>query len=89
MKLFLTRLTTFLFLFIALALFFQPPSQAATKSVEVTRRDGDVTIDTRGDMHFVETWQVQFIGGPFHFAYRGIEHSRLDSIGEWGVSEGG
>ncbi len=78
-----------LLLLLALLILTASQSLAATKSVDVLRRDGDVTITPQGDMRFVETWQVQFIGGSFTFAYRGIEQGRFDSISDWGVSEGG
>lgn len=62
---------------------------AQGKSVVVERRDGDVTILPNGDMNFVETWQVRFEGGPFHYAFRGIARSRNDGITNWAVSENG
>src|SRR5919199_1310350 len=64
-------------------------AQAQSKSVVVARRDGDVTIRSNGDMDFVETWQVNFIGGPFRFAFRGIPLDRLEGITNLGVTEGG
>jgi len=46
------------------------PSHAQSRSVVVDRRDGVITIQQNGDVEFVETWQVRFIGGPFRFAFR-------------------
>jgi Predicted membrane protein (DUF2207) len=39
------------------------------KSATYLRRDYTVTIQRNGDVHFVEHWQVQFTGGPFHTAF--------------------
>ncbi len=68
---------------------FAPTCFAQTKSVLVQRRDGDITILANGDAQFVETWEVQFIGGPFTFAFRSIPLGRLTDIADWGVSENG
>lgn len=59
------------------------------RSVVVTRRDGEITILQNGDVNVVETWQTQFIGGPFRFAFRSIPLDRVEAISDWGVSEGG
>ncbi len=61
---------------------------AAAKSVEVLRRDGDITILPNGDVRVVETWQVKFYGGPFHYAFREIPLNRVEDITDWRVSEG-
>ena len=62
---------------------------AQSKSVIVNRRDGQATILPNGDVRMVETWQTQFIGGPFRFAFRAIPLNRVEAIDEWSVSEGG
>ena len=62
---------------------------AQSKSVIVNRRDGQATILPNGDVRMVETWQTQFIGGPFRFAFRAIPLNRVEAIEEWSVSEGG
>lgn len=64
-------------------------SLAQSRSVEVTHRDGDITIDTNGDMHFNETWVVKFIGGPFHNAFRCIQQGRYKDITDWAVGQSG
>src|SRR5262245_18853016 len=64
---------------------------AQSKSVVVQRRDGDITIRQEdGAMEFRETWVVQFIGGPFRFAFRCIPQDKVQRIGaDWSVSENG
>ncbi len=66
---------------------FHPAAQAS-KSVVVERRDGDVTILPSGDVRMVETWVVQFHGGPFHNAFRTIDTSRVEQVADVGISEG-
>src|SRR5919199_5688524 len=68
---------------------WEGPAYAQGKSVVVTRRDGDVRIATNGDVQVRETWQVDFSGGPFHFAFRAIPLERVESISGWGGSENG
>ena len=63
------------------------PVLAQSKSVIVQRRDGEIAILTNGDVQVTETWVVQFIGGPFHFAFRNIALNRVTDIFDWGVSE--
>ena len=58
------------------------------KSADVLRRDAEITILPNGDVQVVETWQVRFIGGPFHYAFREIPLNRVEDITDWGVSEG-
>ncbi len=65
------------------------PSLVATKSVVVPHRDLDITIQTNGDVRVRENWQVQFSGGQFTFAFRGIALNRVVSIDEFLVSEAG
>ncbi len=60
----------------------------AEKSVEVLRRDGDITILPNGDVHVVETWQVHFIGGPFTYAFRKIPFEKVEDIVGWQIAEG-
>lgn len=64
-------------------------SVVATKSVVVPQRDLDITIQTNGDVRVRENWQVQFKGGRFTFAFRGIALNRVVSIDEFQVSEDG
>ncbi|RIK23707.1 MAG: hypothetical protein DCC52_12990, partial [Chloroflexi bacterium] len=58
-------------------------AHAQSKSVVVPSRNGDVTVQTNGDMAFDEEWNVQFIGG------RCIAQGRYDAIRDWGVSQNG
>lgn len=66
-----------------------PFASAQSKSVVVPARNGDVTIQTNGNMDFDEEWVVKFIGGPFTFAYRCIEQGKYDRITNWGVNQDG
>lgn len=59
------------------------------KTVEVDRRDGALTVRPNGDLQVVETWQVNFMGGPFTYAFRAIPRSRLAGISDWAVSGDG
>ena len=74
---------------IALSIFLlnSGSASAQTKSVEVLRRNATITIQEDGDVKFVETWQVQFSGGSFTFAFRSIPVRDGESISAWGVSE--
>ena len=60
----------------------------AEKSVEMLRRDGEITILPNGDVHIVETWEVHFIGGPFTHAFREIPFKHVEAIVNWQVAEG-
>ncbi len=62
---------------------------AQAKSVFVERRDADVTIQANGQVDFIETWVVDFQGGPFRFAFRTIPFNRISSLVFEGVSENG
>ena len=53
-----------------LLLTFAAPARAQSQEVIVRRRDGNIRIQTNGDVRVEETWQVQFVGGPFRFAFR-------------------
>lgn len=69
-----------------------PPTATPTetplpKTVQVARRDGDLTLLPNGDVQFIETWNIHFNGGPFQLAYRAWLFGGYDSIGDWGVSE--
>ena len=68
---------------------FAPVATAQSKSVEVERRDGRMAIQQNGDVQVTETWEVNFIGGPFHFAFREIPLNRVNDITDWKVSENG
>lgn len=82
----LHRLGLLVLLLLALGV-YAPAALAQDRSVEVTRRDGDITIQSNGDVQVVETWQTRFIGGPFRFAFRSIPLDRITAIDGWGVSE--
>ncbi len=82
------RLSLALVVFLAL-LALAPAAQAQSKSVTVLRRDADITILDSGDVLVRETWEVQFHGGPFRFAFRSIPLNKVDAIVDWSVSENG
>ncbi len=63
------------------------PVAAQSKSVVVQRRDADMTILTNGDVQVIETWQVQFSGGPFTSAFRSIPLNKVTSIDGWRVAD--
>ena len=89
MKPFILRLLAFVFLTSSLLWFGANATFAQSKSVVVPSRNGDVTIQTDGSMDFDEEWNVQFIGGPFTFAYRCIQQGKYDRISNWGVRQNG
>ncbi len=64
------------------------PAGAQTKSVYAQRYDVDVNVLSNGDMRVVETLEIVFQGGPFHFGYRVISGDRLDGITDVEVWEG-
>lgn len=59
-----------------------------TQSVRVLTRTAVFSILPTGDVQVVETWQVQFIGGPFHYAYREFAHHHLAGLTDWQIAEG-
>ena len=63
------------------------PAAAQSKSVEVLRRDAEITILPNGDVQVTETWEVQFNGGPFTSAFRSIPLNKVTSIDSWGVAD--
>lgn len=64
------------------------PAKAQSKSVEVPRRDAEITILPNGDVQVVETWNVKFSGGPFTSAFLTISLSKVDAVTEWSIAEG-
>lgn len=74
---------------LGLLLPFAAPAHAQSQEVIVRRRDGNIRVQTNGDVRVEETWQVQFVGGPFRFAFRSIPLNRVNAIDEWAVSENG
>lgn len=84
-------LKRFRFLFPLFVLFVLTASVAFAqdKSVVVLRRDADMTINKDGSVEVIETWVVQFQGGPFRFAFRTIPFNNISSLVFDGVSENG
>jgi len=64
-------------------------AHAQDKAVEVERRDADMTINADGTVNVVETWVVNFQGGPFRYAFRSIPFNRISGLEFQGVSENG
>jgi uncharacterized membrane protein YgcG len=64
-------------------------ARAQSKSVVVERRDGEMILRADGTVQVVETWVVNFQGGPFRFAFRAIPLKRISSLQFQGVSENG
>ncbi len=64
-------------------------AQGAEKRVTVLRRDGDITLRADGSTRVVETWVVQFIGGPFRYAFRTFNLDKVDGFSDFQVLEDG
>lgn len=84
----MSRLRFLPFLFILLTLTVSG-AFAQDRSVVVQRRDADMTIQRDGSVDIVETWVVDFQGGPFRFAFRTIPYNKISSLVFDGVSENG
>lgn len=65
------------------------PSGAQAKSLYWKRFDVDVTVLPNGDLRVVETQEIVFLGGPFHYGYATIPGDRLEGITDIEVWEGG
>ncbi len=68
---------------------FSLPTSAASRSVILERRDGDITVLENGDIDVIETWEVRFNGGPFQHGYRTIPLKTGSAATNWQVREGG
>jgi uncharacterized membrane protein YgcG len=64
-------------------------AHAQSKSVVVERRDAEMLLHPDGHVDVVETWVVNFQGGPFRYAFRTIPFNRISSLQFRGVSENG
>ena len=74
----------------ALVLISAGPAQAGGGFVVVNRRDAVIDILSNGDVHFVETWEVDFQGAhDFTVAFRSIPMDKATGIVDWGVREAG
>ncbi len=75
-----------LFVLVTLVL-LASPAGAQTKSLYWQRFDVDVTVLSNGDLRVIETQEIVFSGGPFHYGYAVIPGDRLDGITDvqvWG-----
>jgi uncharacterized membrane protein len=61
---------------------------AQTKSLYWNRFDVDVSVQLNGDLQVVETQEITFEGGPFHYGYATIPGQYLTDITNIQVSEG-
>jgi uncharacterized membrane protein len=71
-------------IFLALAV----PTGAQTKSLYWKRFDVDVNVLPDGDIRVIETQEITFLGGPFHYGFAVIPADRLDDIKNVEVWEG-
>src|SRR5512139_3048728 len=78
------RLSVFVAVLLVAALVVSP-IVAQSKSVEIPRRDAEITILPNGDVQVAETWEMKFSGVPFTSAYRSIPLNKVDSIDGWSV----
>lgn len=69
-------------------LWLSAPAGAQTRSLYWKRFDVDVTVLSDGDLRVVETQEIVFRGGPFHYGYAVIPGDRLDGITDVEVWEG-
>ena len=58
------------------------PAEAQTKSLYWKRYDVDVTVQPNGDLRVIETQEIAFLGGPFHYGFRVIPGDRLDGLAD-------
>lgn len=62
---------------------------ASAKTLSWRRWDSNITINKDGSFTVLETYEIQFIGGPFTFGYRNIPINQFNSIDNVSVSGGG
>lgn len=84
-KLLSLSLTAIVSLFL---LFVPSPVNAQSKTLDWHRWDSDIQINSDGTFDVRETYEIQFIGGPFTFAYRNIAMSQVEGITNFQVYEG-
>lgn len=62
-------------------------TRADSKQVNALRRDADITIQPNGDVVMNETWQMEFLGGPFTKGFRTIPWNKVDDIDGWSIGD--
>jgi len=62
-------------------------AQAQTKSLYWKRMDVDIQVQPNGDMRIIETHDIVFSGGPFHFGVATIPPGRWEAITDVRVSD--
>ncbi|HEY3291879.1 MAG TPA: DUF2207 domain-containing protein [Anaerolineae bacterium] len=65
------------------------PVAAASKTLEWTRLDSDITVQPNGDLLIIETNVINFTSGSFTFGYRDLDMSRLTDVTAIQVTEAG
>ncbi len=61
---------------------------ASGKALYWKRLDVEITVLPNSDIHIIETWEIVFTSGGFHFGYRSIPTDRLEGIADVEVWEG-
>lgn len=88
MKRHIHRLSLTLTVILGLLLLFVPAVNAQSKTIEWPRWDADIQINSDGTFDVQETYEIQFIGGPFTFGYRNIPTDQVEGITNFLVREG-
>lgn len=68
-------------------LFMPVPASAQDRSLDWKRWDSDIRINADGTFSVKETFEIQFIGGPFSFGFRNIPKKQYESIEGFTVAE--
>lgn len=63
-------------------------AQAQTKTLRWHRWDADIQINRDGTFTVQETYEIEFIGGPFTFGYRNVPLDQFESLSGFSVWEG-
>jgi len=77
------------FAIIGLALATVLPAEAQDRTLDWRRWDVDVQINEDGTFDVRETYEIEFIGGPFTFGYREIPFSQFENLTDVRVVEEG
>lgn len=74
---------------ISLAFLVAPSARAQDRTLDWHRWDVDIQINEDGTFDVRETYEIEFIGGPFTFGYREIPFDQFEDLTGFSVSEGG
>ena len=75
------------FLMLAVMLLAVPATSAQDRTLEWHRWDVDVQINADGSFDVRETYEIEFIGGPFTFGYREIPTDQVEALQNFSVSD--